>query len=575
MKIKQVAIGALIGALLTAPLMAVLYAGNQLLGLPFVPFDFFNWMTPLLPGPIITFGIDRMLDLLLLLGLDVAATAKLSEQILAWLQFFVAGVVAGIVFYLILKARQVRSDWMLGLTLGAIFGLPLMAISLGTGDSSVHPLLALVWLLLLFGIWGLAFSYSYGLFNPERMPSAADRGLALSPASHPLDVEEKLSGDPRDLSTAAQGSTAQGNVQVLNRRRFVVSVGASAAVITVVGAAFGGLLARRESEATIQALDASTTHAVDESAQMIFPNANDPISPVPGTRPEYTPIKDHYKVFLELEPTVIDGAAWRLPVVGMVENSLMLSFDDLRNNFEAQSQYVTLSCISGRVGTTLISTTQWTGVSAQDLLAAAKVQPNAKYLHITSGDGFYETVPLDLINADKRIMFCYAWDGNTLPVDHGFPLRIWIPDRFGMKQPKWITEIEVSDQDKPGYWVERGWDELAQVKTTSVIDTVAVDSLINDGDTQRVPIGGIAWAGDRGIGSVEVSVDNGEWQPAQLRAPLSETTWVIWRYEWPFQAGEHSFRVRCTEQDGTLQIAEEQGNRPSGATGLHHKEATL
>jgi hypothetical protein len=259
----------------------------------------------------------------------------------------------------------------------------------------------------------------------------------------------------------------------------------------------------------------------------------------------------------------------------MVENSLMLSFDELRNNFEAQSQYVTLSCISGRVGTTLISTTQWTGVSAQDLLAAAKVQPNAKYLHITSGDGFYETVPLDLINADKRIMFCYAWDGNTLPVDHGFPLRIWIPDRFGMKQPKWITGIEVTDQDKPGYWVERGWDELAQVKTTSVIDTVAVDSLINDGDTQRVPIGGIAWAGDRGIGTVEVSVDNGEWQPAQLRAPLSETTWVIWRYEWPFQAGEHSFRVRCTEQDSTPQIAEEQGNRPSGATGLHHKEATL
>jgi hypothetical protein len=253
----------------------------------------------------------------------------------------------------------------------------------------------------------------------------------------------------------------------------------------------------------------------------------------------------------------------------------MLSLDDLRNDFPAQSQYVTLSCISGKVGTTLISTTQWTGVSAQELLAAAGVQPAAKYLHITSGDGYYETVPIDLINADKRIMFCYAWDGNTLPVDHGFPLRIWIPDRFGMKQPKWITGIEVMDQEIPGYWVERGWDAIAQVKTTSVIDTVAVDNIIHDGDAQRVPIGGIAWAGDRGISQVEVSVDDGPWELAQLRAPLSETTWVIWRYEWPFQPGPHTFTVRCAEKDGTPQITDVQPAHPSGATGLHQKEATL
>jgi len=259
----------------------------------------------------------------------------------------------------------------------------------------------------------------------------------------------------------------------------------------------------------------------------------------------------------------------------MVDNPLMLTIDDLRNNYPAQSQYVTLSCISGMVGTTLISTTQWTGVSAQELLAAAKIKPGAQFLNISCGDGYYETVPLDLINSDKRIMFCYAWDGNTLPVDHGFPLRIWIPDRFGMKQPKWITSIEVTDQDKKGYWVERGWDKTAQVKTTSVIDTVAVDDIVHDGDTQRVPLGGIAWAGDRGISKVEVSVDGGSWEPAQLRAPLSETTWVIWRYEWPFQAGEHTFTVRTAEKDGTAQIEEVHPAHPTGSTGYHQKKATV
>ena len=181
---------------------------------------------------------------------------------------------------------------------------------------------------------------------------------------------------------------------------------------------------------------------------------------------------------------------------------------------------------------------------------------------------------LELIRNDRRIMFCYAWDDKLLPKDHGFPLRIWIPDLYGMKQPKWITGMELTDVDQPGYWVERNWDKVARVKTTSVIDTVAVDSIGAVDGQQVVPIGGIAYAGARGIGGVEVRVDGGDWQPAQLRAPLSETTWVIWRYEWPFSAGDHLFEVRCTEADGTPQIEETQGNRPDGSSGIHSFEAT-
>jgi len=180
-----------------------------------------------------------------------------------------------------------------------------------------------------------------------------------------------------------------------------------------------------------------------------------------------------------------------------------------------------------------------------------------------------------LIEADRRIMFCYDWDGNTLPVDHGFPLRVWIPDRFGMKQPKWITSVEVTDQYTPGYWVERGWDEAARVKITSVIDTVAVDALIQDGEQVRVPVGGIAWSGDHGISKVEVRVDGGEWQPAQLRAPLSETTWVIWRFEWLYVAGQHTFEVRCVDAGGTPQVEEDHPAHPDGATGIHRVEAEI
>ena len=223
----------------------------------------------------------------------------------------------------------------------------------------------------------------------------------------------------------------------------------------------------------------------------------------------------------------------------------------------------------------MISTTRWTGVSLQDLLADVKPTANARYLDITSGDGFHEAVLLDMIAADRRIMLCYEWDGNPLPVGHGFPLRIWIPDLYGMKQPKWITGIEVVEEARPGYWVGRSWDPVARVEATSVIDTVAVQAAYESNGQQMIPIGGIAFAGARGISRVEVRVDGGPWRQARLRAPLSETTWVLWRYDWPFSSGSHEFEVRCTEADGTPQIEDGRGSHPSGATGIHNKTARL
>ena len=208
-------------------------------------------------------------------------------------------------------------------------------------------------------------------------------------------------------------------------------------------------------------------------------------------------------------------------------------------------------------------------------MAVAQLRPDAPYLIITSCDGFYETVDLDLIASDERIMLAYGWDGYPIPFDHGFPLRIWLPDLYGMKQPKWITGIEVVEEFKAGYWVERDWDLVAQVKATSVIDTGAVKNVVERGGQMLIPVGGIAFAGARGISKVEVSVDGGPWQEARLRAPLSETTWVIWRYEWPFESGTHTFEVRCSEADGTPQIEEEKGNRPDGASGIHSRRTRI
>jgi len=535
--------GALLGALLTAPLIGVMYLTNQVADLPFVPFDLFDWLTRILPGPLITFGIDLMIDIMLLLGVSVADTAKTAEQIMAVLQFFVGGIVAGAVYFGVMSARKIKSDAIAGIVMAALFGLPLMTISLAIGQSTVPPLLRILWLALLFLVWGWILNWAY-------------RRLTSVEAEAPVEA-------------------AEARAEQFDRRQFLIRLGAASATITVVGVGVGTYLAQAEQRRRQQALDDSMAHQTETSLEMPFPNSNDPVMPAPGTRPEYTPIKDHYKVFIRTEPTVIDGSSWILPLTGLVDNPLMLTLDDLKNNYELHDQYVTISCISGRVGTSLIGTTQWTGVSVQDVLADAQVRPEARYLHITSGDGFYETVDLELIASDRRIMLCYAWDGHELPIDHGYPLRIWIPDRYGMKQPKWITGIEVTDTYQEGYWVERNWDEVAQVKTTSVIDTVAVNAVSDEGNQKLVPVGGIAFSGARGISKVEVRVDGGDWQEAELRAPLSATTWVIWRYDWPFAAGDHTFEVRCAEADGTPQIEEEHANRPSGATGLDSYEATI
>lgn len=544
MKTKIAATGLLVGGLLTASLTSLMYLGNKAAGLPFSPFDLFNWIARILPGVVITFGIDLMIDSMLILGINVADTAKLAEQGMAVVTFLILGGLSGAIFFTIIHVRQIRMDQLVGLVLGALFGLPIVVISVGFGEVEGIAFINFVWLLSLFLVWGFALGWSFRkLYQGRQEPS-------LTEAEIPT-------------------------VEKINRRQFLIVLGGATAAITVTGTGIGAVLSSVERRRQEQALADTFAHESEGPLGSPFPNANDSVVPAPGTRPEYTPLKDHYKVFIELEPTEIDGASWQLPVTGLVDNPLMLTINDLRSNYTPRNQYVTLSCISGRIGTTLISTTHWTGASLQEILADALVRENARYAVISSGDGFYETVDLDLIASDERIMLTYDWDGHPLPVDHGFPLRVWIPDRYGMKQPKWITGIEVVDEYQEGYWVERGWDEIAQVRTTSVIDNVAVNGLIEQGDQTLVPIGGIAFSGDRGISKVEIRVDNGFWQAAQLRAPLSETTWVIWRFDWPFEAGSHTFEVRCAEENGTPQIEESQDSRPSGATGIHQLEENI
>ena len=212
-------------------------------------------------------------------------------------------------------------------------------------------------------------------------------------------------------------------------------------------------------------------------APIPFPNADSPVKPVPGTRPEYTPVAQHYRVDIDLTPPSIDASSWRLRISGLVARPLQLTIDQLRNDYAARQQFITLECISNPVGGPLIGTTLWSGPSLRDVLATAQPGPGANYAHMLSQDGFDEVVALSTVRSDQRVILAYDWNGQPLPTSHGFPLRVYIPDLYGMKQPKWITDIVLVPDFIPGYWVRRGWDKQAVRRTTSVIDTVATSDL--------------------------------------------------------------------------------------------------
>ena len=532
--------GLFVAAMLTAALIGIFFFAWKAVGLPFVPFDAFDWQTRVLPGRIIAFGIGSMVAVIRVLNLGpTSTTAKIAEQAMAIAEMFISGVVGGFIVFLILRSARRVHGFAVGLALGFVLGLPAVLITLrGSETTSVGPWAGAVWVLAAFVVWGAVLGQS----------------------------EQRLIGSDETTSAASDGA-----VRRIDRRRFLVQLGGTTAVITVAGAVVGKLVEARRREPVMMASGERRRW----SAAHPLPNANAGVQPAPGTRPEFTPLELHYRIDINTIPPKIDESRWRLQVAGLVEQPLTFALRDLQR-YEPMHQFVTLSCISNPVGGDLIGTTRWTGVSLRRLLPDLRLKPNATHLRIRSADDFYEIVSLDAIKADPRIMLTYSWDGVPLTREHGYPLRIYIPDVHGMKQPKWIESMEATDHWEPGFWVQRGWDRVAQIHATSVIDTVAVDmTIIRPDRSKLVPIGGIAHAGSRGISKVEVQVDGGPWQQAQIRSPLSQLTWVVWRYDWLFQSGNHTFTVRCYDGNGTPQTVTRSPAEPNGATGLHSRSMML
>ncbi len=281
--------------------------------------------------------------------------------------------------------------------------------------------------------------------------------------------------------------------------------------------------------------------------------------------PEITTIENFYVVSKNLSDPVVDQGKWSLEISGSVDKPVKLTLDQLRA-MPSVERYVTMICISNLVGDKLVGNALWKGVTLEEMLRQVKTKPDAKYLLSYAYDGYSESLPLDETNISEALI-AYEMNGEPLTNKHGAPARLIIPGRYGMKSTKWLTKMELSTRNREGYWEERGWNEPAIIKTMSRIDIPVRNSRIPSGEHI---IGGIAFAGTRGIKDVQVSVDGGDtWQSAELRQRLSPYTWTIWTMPWEAPKDYFVILSRAIDGTGAVQVETDADPYPNGSSGYH------
>ena len=289
---------------------------------------------------------------------------------------------------------------------------------------------------------------------------------------------------------------------------------------------------------------------------------------LPGLTPLVMANDAFYRIDTALLVPEVDVSTWQLKVTGMVDHPATLTYDELLA-MPLFEQYVTISCVSNRVGGDLVGNALWTGVRLKDVLAAAGVQTGATQIVGRSVDGFTAGFPTSWAMAPEREpMIAVGMNRQPLPANHGFPARLIVPGLYGyVSATKWLSEIQLTTREAvDGYWVPLGWAKDAPILTQSRIDVPTGGGTVPAGLTT---IAGVAWAPDRGIAKVEIRIDDGPWQAASITRPISKATWVQWTLAWTATPGRHSIEVRATDDAGNVQTDQASEPAPDGARGHH------
>lgn len=372
---------------------------------------------------------------------------------------------------------------------------------------------------------------------------------------------------PVTVSGAAPANPTPATTGAVERRSFLGWL--AAATASAIGLSLGARQLRGGAavEEARQGVELQTLEGADQiEAAVTVANAN-PVATTEGVSSVITPNDEFYLIDTATLTPQVDPSDWKLTIKGMVDNELTFTYDELLARSTTIAP-VTLSCVSNSIGGDLVGNAVWQGVPLSELLSEAGVQEGATQIRSESVDGWDCGFPTEAAFDGRTALVAVGMNGEPLPVDHGFPARLVVSGLYGyVSATKWLKEIELTTfEGFDGFWIPRGWSKLGPVKTQSRIDTPVASSQVPVGS---VPIGGVAWAPNKGIIKVEVQVDDGEWTEADLGESLGVNAWRQWSLPWTSTPGVHRIRVRATDGDGTTQTEQVTQPAPNGASGWH------
>ncbi|MGC4809656.1 molybdopterin-dependent oxidoreductase [Micromonospora sp. DT228] len=397
--------------------------------------------------------------------------------------------------------------------------------------------------------------------TPEGLPTSPAGPVGPVPPAPPVPVA------PGGQSVAANEPDGAAGVDPESRRRFLTGSGVLLGTAVVAGLGGRWLAGRRG------------VSAAREAIRLPAPVAPAPAVPagadlaVAQLAPYVTPNFGFYRIDTALVVPQVDPDTWRLRIHGRVGTERTYSYADLLAR-PLVERYVTLACVSNEVGGDLIGNARWLGVPLRELLDEVDPDDDADQVVGRSVDGWTCGTPTAALRDGRDALLAVGMNGEPLPVEHGFPVRMVVPGLYGyVSACKWVTELELTRfADFDAYWVPRGWSAQGPIKTQSRIDAPRGRNRLTAGS---VTVAGVAWAQHRGISRVEVRVDGGGWQQAELAPTVSVDTWVQWSWRWDATPGEHRLQVRATDATGQTQTERTQAVAPDGATGWHTVTVTV
>jgi DMSO/TMAO reductase YedYZ molybdopterin-dependent catalytic subunit len=379
---------------------------------------------------------------------------------------------------------------------------------------------------------------------------------------NPADLRATGGRQPNTLELARAAEARKREAARVTRRRFL---GLSSGAVAI-GAltAIGGYALQAGARAATAARSALKLPAPAVPAAAIPAGAELGIDGMPALVVSNT---DFYRIDTALQIPQIDPTQWELKITGMVEKPITLTFAELLA-LPLEESYTTLMCVSNEVGGNLIGNARWLGYPIRHLLERAQPTAGADMVFSRSSDGFTASTPLSALQDDRNAILAVGMNGEPLPPEHGYPVRMVVPGLYGyVSATKWVVELEVTSfSARSAYWTQRGWSARGPVKVESEINVPQQGTTVKAG---TVTVAGIAWHQHTGIQKVEVQVDGQSWAEAELAPAISVDTWVQWRYSWPARSGQHTLRVRATSADGEVQTSTVADTVPDGATGYH------